>query len=63
MSFQDVGRQNSSRQVASAGLKQGRQPASIPEASNWGTPGSSTSVAQISESLTQYQVRESYYLN
>lgn len=57
MSFQDVGRHNSNRQVASAGLR--NQPASIPETSSWGTSGSSSSVGQISESLTQYQVRSS----
>ena len=64
MSFQDVGRHNSNRKVASAGLRQqnSRPTASIPENSSWGTAGSTSSVGQISEYLTQYQVRTLGYL-
>jgi len=56
MSFQDVGKRNSQRPTATAGLQQNQtsRPAST---GGWGIGGGgSGSVAQISESLTQYQV-------
>jgi len=55
MSFQDVGKRNSQRPTATAGLQQNQtsRPAST---GGWGIGGGgSGSVAQISESLTQYQ--------
>ena len=57
MSFQDVGKNNSNRRTANATLQKSRPAAagSVGQA-GWGSSG--PSVSQISESLTQYQVRD-----
>jgi hypothetical protein len=67
MSFQDVGKRNSQRPVATGGMSSaagtgggGRATATTPSsvASAWGSLSipSSTAMTQISDSLTQYQV-------
>jgi hypothetical protein len=68
MSFQDVGKRNANRNTAKAGYQQGggnnnnSTQGSFNYFGSLGGGDSSSSVSQISESLTQYQVCIFWYL-